>query len=171
MNRNKAKSILLVMALILTLLTGPGQGTTDNSFTPEQLKDNDSGFIPGRQEDYEQPLLFQISKDDPAVAYVLVSEPEPIGLLPLPTEGEYTHTLRVLQPDGSEWVNLVHITTEGFWMEESNCEGHDCVDEGMVSLQNRDERILGNAVICLPHLLMLELLTKDEAEKLFPENN
>lgn len=162
------KTILFLAVLVLSMFRGPGQGFTENQYTSGQLKDKDSGFTSEIQEDHEQPMLFQVSKDDPAIAYVLVSEPEPIGLLPLPTEGEYTHTLRVLQPDGSEWINLVHITAEGFWMEESNCEGHDCVEEGMVSLQNRDERILGNAVICLPHLLMLELLTKDEAEKLFP---
>ena len=48
-------------------------------------------------------------------------------------------------------------------MEKSNCEGQDCVDEGEVTLENRQERILGNMVICLPHQLMLYLITREEA--------
>ena len=118
----------------------------------------------GRQEnEKEQPFLVQITEDDPSIAYVLVRMPNPVGLLPLPTEGEYTRTIRQIMPDGSEAVNVLHLTPEGFWMEESNCEGHDCIDEGIVTLSNREERVLGSWVICLPHQLVLELMTKEEA--------
>ena len=110
----------------------------------------------------EQPFLVQITEDDPAIAYVLVRMPNPIGLLPLPTEGEYTKTIRQTMPDGSEAVNVLHLTPEGFWMEDANCEGHDCIGEGMVTLENREERVLWNMVICLPHQLALELLTREE---------
>ena len=112
----------------------------------------------------EQPLLVQITEADPSVAYVLVNAPEPVGLLPLPLEGEYTRTLRLAMPDGSEAVNVVRLYPNGFRMEESNCENHDCIDEGDVTLENREERILGSMVICLPHQLMLELITREEAE-------
>jgi len=112
----------------------------------------------------EQPLLVRITEADPSVAYVLVNAPEPVGLLPLPLEGEYTRTLRLAMPDGSEAVNVVRLYPNGFRMEESNCENHDCIDEGDVTLENREERILGSMVICLPHQLMLELITREEAE-------
>lgn len=112
----------------------------------------------------DQPLLVQITEDDPSAAYVLVNAPDPAGLLPLPAEGEYTRTLRLQMPDGSEAVNVIHLVPDGFWMEESNCEGHDCIEEGKVTLSNREERILGSMVICLPHQLMLELVTRQEAE-------
>jgi len=111
----------------------------------------------------DQPFVVQIRESDPPIAYVLVSAPNPIGFLPLPTEGEYTKTIRLIQPDGSETVNVVHLTPEGFWMEESNCEGQDCIEEGTVTLENRDERVLGSWVICLPHQLICELMTKEEA--------
>ena len=110
----------------------------------------------------EQPLLIQITEEDTAAAYVLVMGSGPVGLLPLPAEGEYLRPIRQTLPDGSEWVNVVHLTPEGFWMESSNCEGQDCVEEGTVTLENREERILGNLVICLPHELVLELLTREE---------
>lgn len=117
----------------------------------------------------EQPLLLQITADDPAIAYVLVDAPNPIGFLPLPTEGEYTRTIRQVMADGSEAVNVLHLTPEGFWMEESNCENHDCIDEGTVTLANREERLLGNLVICLLHQLMCELVTREEALRLLGE--
>ena len=91
---------------------------------------------------------------------------EPIGLLPLPTEGEYTRTIRQTAPDGTEAVNVLHLTPEGFWMEDANCEGHDCVKQGVVTLENRETRILWNMIICLPHQLSLELITREEALQL-----
>ena len=115
-------------------------------------------------ETHEQPFLVQITEDDPAIAYVLVRMPNPVGLLPLPQEGEYTKTLRQVMADGSESVNVLHITTNGFWMEDANCEGQDCVKQGMVTLENREERILWNMIICLPHQLSAELITREEAE-------
>jgi hypothetical protein len=118
-------------------------------------------------EAFDQPYLVQITKDDPSIGYVLVQLQNTAGLLPLPQEGEYTKTIRQEMPDGSEMVNVLHITPNGFWMEESNCEGQDCIGEGEVTLENRQERILGNMVICLPHTLMVYLITREEAEGLF----
>ena len=112
----------------------------------------------------DQPFLVQITEDDPSIAYVLVRMPNPVGLLPLPLEGEYTKTIRQVMADGSESVNVLHITTNGFWMEDANCEGHDCVKQGLVTLENREERILWNMIICLPHQLSAELITREEAE-------
>ena len=112
---------------------------------------------------HEQPFLVQITDSDPSIAYVLVRMPDPVGLLPLPTEGEYTRTIRQTMPDGSEAINVLHLTPNGVWMEEANCEGQDCVGEGEVTLENREERVLWNMIICLPHQLSLELITREEA--------
>ena len=84
--------------------------------------------------------------------------PDPIGLLPLPVEGEYTRTIRQTMADGSEAINVLHLTPEGFRMKEANCEGHDCIMEGEVTLENRETRVLWNMIICLPHQLSLEML-------------
>ena len=111
----------------------------------------------------EQPFLVQITDDDPAIAYVLVRMSNSIGLLPLPLEGEYTRTIRQYGEDSSEVYNTLHLTPNGFWMEDSNCEGQDCVKMGEVTLENREERVLWNMVICLPHQLSLELITREEA--------
>ena len=49
-----------------------------------------------------QPFLVQITDSDPSIAYVLIRMPDPIGLLPLPIEGEYTRTIRQTMADGTE---------------------------------------------------------------------
>ncbi len=129
--------------------------------TPE-TQDTDPAETAGGQTK-EQPFLIQITDDDPSIAYVLVRMPDPIGLLPLPVEGEYTRTIRQTAPDGTEAVNVLHLTPNGFRMEDANCEGHDCVNQGEVTLENRETRILWNMIICLPHQLSLELITREEA--------
>ena len=142
--RKKNAAILLVFLLIPA--TGFSEAPAENSL------------------EKDQPMLLEITEDDPSTAYVLVNAPNPIGLLPLPLEGEYTRTIRLKMQDGSEAVNVIHLVPDGFWMEESNCEGHDCIEEGKVTLENREERILGSMVICLPHQLMLELMTREEVQ-------
>jgi len=114
----------------------------------------------------EQPFLVQIADDDPSIAYALVRIQNAGGLLPLPTEGEYTRTIRQVADDGTEAINVLHLTTNGIWMEDSNCEGHDCILEGEVTLENREERVLWNMIICLPHQLSVELITREEAVSL-----
>ena len=68
--------------------------------------------------------------------------------------------------DGTEAVNVLRLTPEGFRMIDANCEGHDCINEGEVTLENREERVLMNMVICLPHQLAFELITREEAEQM-----
>ncbi len=98
----------------------------------------------------------------PAPGYVLVSTATQSGWLPLPEEGEVSYPLKQVLPDGTESENLIHLTPEGVYMEDSTCQGHDCVDQGMVTLENREERILGNMIICLPNQVLLQLYTPDE---------
>lgn len=98
----------------------------------------------------------------PANGYVLVTTATQTGWLPLPAEGEYSYHLKQVMPDGTEVENVIHLTPEGVYMEDSTCENHDCVDQGVVTLENRDERILSNMIICLPNQVMLQLYTPDE---------
>ena len=119
----------------------------------------------------DQPFLLQITEDDPSIAYVLVRLQNGGGLLPLPFEGEYTKTIRQIADDNTESINVLHLTKNGFRMEDANCEGHDCINEGEVTLENREERVLWNMVVCLPHQLVAELITREEALSMFGQKN
>ncbi len=172
-----AKSGLVLFMAVLMILQG-GCPVAGNAAEPDpvrEIQDQETrSGAKGIQEaedgaGAEQTWLENhVWENDTAAAYVLVSDPEPVRLLPLPAEGEYTETLSRTLEDGTEWINTVHLTPEGFWMEEANCKGQDCIGEGTVTLTNREERILGNAVVCLPHELLLELLTREEAMRRFP---
>lgn len=99
---------------------------------------------------------------EPAKGYVLVSTATKMGFLPLPEEGEYSYHLEQVLPDGTPAENVIHVTSEGVWMEDSTCDNHDCVDQGEVTLDNRLDRVLGNMIICLPNQVTLQLLTPEE---------
>lgn len=103
----------------------------------------------------------------PARGYVLVTTSTQQGLLPLPEEGEYSYPLHQVGPDGQQMENVIHVTADGVYMESSTCENQDCVNQGEVTLENRDERILSNMIICLPNLVYLELYTPEEIVEMF----
>ena len=108
-------------------------------------------------------LQLQVRETDPAPGYILVQGAEILGFLPLPAEGEREQVIGQTLPDGTVWRNVIHMTPEGFRMAEANCEGHDCILEGEVTLQNMRDRVLWNMVVCAPHRLTLSLYTPAEA--------
>ena len=99
----------------------------------------------------------------PARAYVLVTVGMEYYWLPLPEEEEYSVTARQVDPEtGDEWTNVITVTPDGVYMRESNCDNQDCVGEGVITIENRELRILGNMIVCLPHQIMLQLFTPEE---------
>ncbi len=147
------KKLLILLAALALAILPPGAVPAEESPEPGP------GLV----------LLTEIPDGDPAPGYVLVRMPEPAGLLPLPTEGEYTAAVRQTLPDGCEAYNMVLLTPEGFRIADADCAGHDCMQQGTVTLENREDRLLLNMIICLPHQLILELYTPEEARNLrFP---
>lgn len=102
--------------------------------------------------------------EHPADSYLLLTTSQNV-YSPIPLAGD--DAFRITQADGSE--NVIHIGKDSFYMESSNCDNQNCVNEGEVTLENRRTRILYNMVVCLPHQLSLELLTPDEAEAVLLE--
>lgn len=103
---------------------------------------------------------------EPADAYLVVTVNN-MMYQPIPLTRETSYTLT--QKDIGA-VNVVHVTPDSVFMESSTCEGHDCVKQGTVSLENRSQRVLGNMIICLPNKVSLELYTPEEAQDLLSAN-
>lgn len=97
--------------------------------------------------------------ENQADSYLLIRTDQACSV-PIPLNEDYSFTVR--QSDGSE--NVIHVGINSFYMESSNCDNQNCVEEGVVTLENMNERILFNLIICLPHRLSLEMLTPAEAE-------
>lgn len=75
--------------------------------------------------------------------------------IPLTEEGYYRFR-------HGDCINIVHVTPTSIDMHEANCDNQDCVEEGEVTLENKDTRILGNRIICLPNQVTLQLYSRDE---------
>ena len=120
---------------------------------------------PEKTEDVSETLklTIQVLETDTAPGYILVWGDGFGGFLPLPEEGEKLQAIVQKHEDGSEWRNVIRMTPEGFCMIESDCEGHDCIEEGEVTLDNMHDRLLWNMVICAPHKLTLYLYSPEEA--------
>ena len=123
-----------------------------------------TGNLPEKEGNTGKAVLqIQVLETDPAPGYILVQEDDLMGFLPLPAEGEQIREIIQERPDGSVWRNVIRMTPEGFCMTDADCEGHDCIQEGEVTLENMRDRILLNMVICAPHRLTLSLYKPTEA--------
>lgn len=161
-------AVLLAGVCLLLMLGGCGAQKKEAEPTAAAVAD-----VTGSTEDAgdtaetvtsEAQLLTEI--DETAPGYVLVQTNRFSGFLALPAEGEERREIRQAQEDGSEWVNVLMMTPEGFVMIESDCPGHDCEQQGMVTLENMQDRVLWNMIICAPHQLTLSLYTPAEAAAL-----
>lgn len=55
--------------------------------------------------------------------------------------------ISVVTEDGKH-INIVHISSEGAWVTDSDCKGHDCVKIGKISHS-------GETIACLPNRLIV----------------
>jgi len=96
-------------------------------------------------------------EDPSAVAYLRISiAGQTQELIPLTEERE----IRIEQNNGD--YNVIQVFEGGFRMIESNCYNQDCILQGEVTVDNIGSRALANEIICLPHQLVLSLVTEDE---------
>ncbi len=86
------------------------------------------------------------------------------GLIPLNAPGEI-----VIRQDGG-WENVIHIDKDSVMMHSANCPNHDCMKQGVMTLENIDTRVFQQWITCLPHQLSLELLTRGQALRLMGDN-
>lgn len=61
---------------------------------------------------------------------------------------------------GNGNVNVIEITERGAVMHSSTCANQDCIHEGEVTLDNYNNRVLNNWIICLPNKVSVELVAE-----------
>ncbi|MDE7325828.1 MAG: NusG domain II-containing protein [Lachnospiraceae bacterium] len=62
--------------------------------------------------------------------------------------------IRIEQESG---VNVIHIRDGAVWMEEADCPDGYCIRQGKMERR-------GQAIICLPHKLVVEVIGQEENE-------
>ena len=132
------------------VVTEAAASVPETTAAPEATEAPESTEIPAST---EEPA----AANEPAQAYLVVSVAgamyEPI---PLYEEGRYT-------VKRGDLVNTIEVTPDSIKMHASSCDNQDCVEQGVVSLENRSKRVLQNMIICLPNEVILEVLTPEEA--------
>ena len=152
---------LLVLALLFLLLSRPARKP---AAVPPAPPPAETGTVTEERPaesyaDFVSETVRAYFEEYPAASYLFVNTGSS-AYSPIPLNGD--NSFRITQQDGSE--NVIHIGENSFYMESSNCKNQNCVGQGEVTLENRESRPLFNMVICLPHNLSLELLTREEAE-------
>ena len=67
-----------------------------------------------------------------------------------------------------EKENTIYITQNSVHMLSSTCDNQNCVQQGIVTTENRERRLLGNMIVCLPNQVLLELVSRNELERTLP---
>ncbi len=102
--------------------------------------------------------------DNDAQAFLLVTMGNNV-YAPIPLTGETYYKLT-----NGTGVNIVHVTETSINMHEANCDNQDCIEQGEVTLENKDTRILSNMIICLPNQISLQLFSREEIIEWMTEN-
>ena len=136
-------------ATVAPVVTEAAGAVPETTAAPEATEAPESTEAPAST---EEPAAAK----EPAQAYLVVSVAgamyEPI---PLYEEGRYT-------VKRGDLVNTIEVTPDSIKMHASSCDNQDCVEQGVVSLENRSKRVLQNMIICLPNEVVLELYTPEE---------
>ena len=97
--------------------------------------------------------------EDTCAFLVLTVAGEMYEPIELTEEGRYSITR-------GDMVNVVAVTPDSVTMHSSTCDNQDCVLQGTVSLENRNDRVLQNMILCMPNEVVLELYTANEVAAL-----
>lgn len=145
--RNPNVRILLILLVLIALVAAAGLVMTRGAVIPApQTTSGGVTITPEIPKPDAEPLAYlRVQVDD-----------EALPLIPLADGGEYTIT----QPTGE--TNVIHTTAQGAVMHFSTCKNQSCIQQGEVSLDNRDMRVMGSMIVCLPNKVVLELFTPDE---------
>ena len=126
------------------------------------------------------PELPPAQQETPIPGQAAAEEKEPLGYvlaqadgdskwIPLPTD-EQDLFISMTRQDDSGISNTLRLMKNGFVMHSSTCENQDCVMQGEVTLENKDHRVLRNAVLCLPHNVIVELYSMEELQQMLAES-
>ena len=77
-------------------------------------------------------------------------------------EAETSMTLSGKNMQGQEIRNVIALMPDGAYMKESTCDNQDCVHQGVVTLENKNSRVLQNMILCLPNNVTIELFAASE---------
>ena len=130
-------------------VTDPGGVVT--TVAPESTE------APDRATDAPEAEISGLQTDTPRAWLLITVDNTTYAPYPLTKTGDYT-----INQKKKEAQNVIHVTEDSIQMASSTCDNQLCVTEGVVTLENKASRVLGNYIICLPNGVTLELLNEEE---------
>ncbi len=144
--------LLAALGLILvTRLTNPGAERTQEEINQQIEQLSQDSPAPTASPEEGQEKAPEKAPEAEAYLYIIVNG-RISGIYAVGEEGDVT----VDQGNGK--VNVIHVTENGFYMASSTCDNQLCVQQGEVTVDNYQQRILGASVLCLPNNVDLELV-------------
>ena len=173
-NVNSEQDNAYIASLLSKLRESLGQTEPTSAVTSEPSPD--AAAEPGTEETVaadaptEAPTELTTSTPEAAATPEATATPDlsQVKAFLVVTVGDKTYQPIPLTEEGyyrlrhGDCINIVHVTPTSIDMHEANCDNQDCVEQGEVTLENKDTRILGNMIICLPNQVTLQLYSRDE---------
>ena len=160
-NRNALLILVLLLAIAVVLIVSKLIDTTPD--TLPELPDAAQGTaLPGQTKAPD-------AQDIP-LGYVLAQANGESKWIPLPTTDEDLY-ITISRQDDPTVSNTLRLMKNGFVMDSSTCDNQDCVMQGEVTLENKDERVLMHMVLCLPHNVSVELYSMEELQEMLAQSS
>ena len=119
----------------------------------------------GEEEAQELPLMTRDASRRPAESYLRVTVGRSV-YEPLPLDQDFELSIR----QGEAQYNLAKVQQGVVQMVSASCPKHECIQQGSLSLDNRDLRAMQSSIICLPNQVVLELLDERQASAYYGES-
>lgn len=166
--RNKNVLIILItLALIVLVAVGAMVFKTQ----PEVLPDaNTISTVDGADSEDSAAEGDTGATELTGVGYVYITASGEGRWFELPGEESKLEITRTT-PEGTEIFNVVNLSPEGVFVESASCDNQDCVEQGVVTLENKEERVLRNLIVCLPNEVSVELYSAEEVAQMLIEQS
>lgn len=163
-------ALLLIVAVLMVVLRRNAPANVDANAPLLPLTATDAPTEVPTEAPTEVPTELATSTPEAAATPEATATPDlsQVKAFLVVTVGDKTYQPIPLTEEGyyrlrhGDCINIVHVTPTSIDMHEANCDNQDCVEQGEVTLENKDTRILGNMIICLPNQVTLQLYSRDE---------
>lgn len=158
------KRKIILGALLLGLCLLPACNTADNAATVSPSPESSDGQVPITSSDKEEITLTTDGNGEETTAGDAHNAAEHMDLVAIYVGNDlYTvldfHEAQVFEVNqGNGVTNEITLTGDSVYMSHSSCDNQDCVQQGDITLENLETRVLMNWVICLPNGVTIELV-------------
>lgn len=157
----------------------PDEITVSTTVAPTEPAEEENAADDSSAQSAEKKELAPVDLDDETIAkleawglvraesYLVVWMGDYFQPVPLLEEFE-EQQLRVTLSD-TDYI-VIGVGKNHFNMDESSCPDQVCITEGEVTLENRESRLLGSYIICMPNGIVLEMRSAQEMLELLDES-